>query len=256
MIEVSAIPAFRDNYIWALSNDAGDVVVVDPGDADPVEDHIDQRGQRLAGILVTHHHPDHVGGVTKLTSRGDIPVWGPARERVPGCTNPLTEGDTVALDMLGDLTLAVLEVPGHTAGHIAFHGGGMLFSGDALFAGGCGRLFEGTPAQMRASLSKLRELPEKTNVYCGHEYTQANLAFASAVEPDNEALERRYNKVCEWRANGDITLPSTLATELATNPFLRWDVAAVEQSAAEHAGSQPSSADEVFAVIRSWKDSF
>lgn len=256
MIEVTAIPAFRDNYIWALSNDRGDVVVVDPGEARPVETHIDQRGQQLAGILVTHHHPDHVGGVTTLASRGDIPVWGPARERIPGRTHPLTEGDEVTIDALDGLTLEVIEVPGHTAGHIAFYGGGMLFAGDALFAGGCGRLFEGTPAQMRASLAKLRELPGETLVYSGHEYTQANLTFAMAVETDNETLRQRYERVCEWRAEGRITLPTKLETERQTNPFLRWDEPAVQQGASAHAGSDVSSADEVFATIRSWKDSF
>ncbi len=256
MIEVTAIPAFRDNYIWALSNEHGEVVVVDPGEAQPVAEHIDQRGQRLVGILVTHHHPDHVGGVTALASRGDVPVWGPARERVPGRTVALTEGDQVTIEALDGLTLDVLDVPGHTAGHIAFYGGGMLLAGDALFAGGCGRLFEGTPAQMRASLAKLRELPPETQLYCGHEYTQANLTFAMAVEPDNEALRERYDRVAEWRAEGRYTLPSTLATELATNPFLRWDQPAVQANAATHAGNAASSPDDVFAIVRSWKDSF
>jgi hydroxyacylglutathione hydrolase len=256
MIEVSAIPAFRDNYIWALSNDQGEVVVVDPGEAKPVEHHLDQRGQSLVGILITHHHPDHVGGVTSLASRGDVPVWGPARERIPGRTTALTEGDQVTIEALDGLSLEVFDVPGHTAGHIAYYGGGMLFAGDALFAGGCGRLFEGTPGQMRASLAKLRSLPPETQLYCGHEYTQANLAFAMAVEPNNEALRARHDQVTEWRSEGRITLPSSLATELATNPFLRWDEPSVQAAAASHAGANASSADEVFAVIRSWKDSF
>lgn len=256
MIEVTAIPALGDNYVWALNSENGDVIVVDPGEARPVIDHLDQRGQRLAGILVTHHHPDHVGGIGTLVARGNVPVWGPARERIPERTEGLNEGDRVSLDVLDGLSLEVVDVPGHTAGHIAFYGGGMLFAGDALFAGGCGRLFEGTPAQMRASLAKLRELPSDTRVYCGHEYTQANLAFASAVEPDNQAVNARYQAVCEARAAGQITLPSELATELATNPFLRWDEPAVQRSAAARAGEELASADQVFATIRRWKDSF
>lgn len=255
MVEVSAIPAFRDNYIWALANAAGDVVVVDPGDADAVAQHLDQRSQRLVGILVTHHHHDHVGGVSALAG-GGIPVWGPARERIPGRTEALTHGDRVTLDALGGLTFEVLEVPGHTAGHIAYVGDGMLFCGDTLFAGGCGRLFEGTPAQMRASLETLRRLPDDTRVYCAHEYTQANLAFALAVEPDNEALRERYAQVSALRADGGITLPSDIATERTTNPFLRWDADAVRRAAEVHAATPLPSAEDVFATVRSWKDSF
>jgi hydroxyacylglutathione hydrolase len=254
MFEVRAIPAFRDNYIWALTNDNGDVVVVDPGEAQPVESHLDEHGQRLAGILITHHHPDHVGGVTRLTAGRDIPVWGPAEERIPARTHALSEGDQVTLEVLDGLTLDVIDVPGHTSGHIAYHGGGILLAGDALFAGGCGRLFEGTPAQMRASLAKLRELPETTWLYCGHEYTQANLNFAMAVEPENEALNERYNQVVRWRSEGRITLPSQLGTEFATNPFLRWDQPSVRNSATKQAGKELSSADEVFATVRRWKD--
>jgi hydroxyacylglutathione hydrolase len=257
MDPVFAVPAFRDNYIWVLTDGAGKTaVVVDPGDAAPVREALDRRGLSLGGILVTHHHADHVGGVTALLEQWPgIPVWGPAGERIPGRTVAVADGAEVVLERLG-LRFEVLDVPGHTAGHVAYFGHGMLFCGDTLFAGGCGRLFEGSAAQMAASLAKLARLPGDTRVYCAHEYTEANLRFAMAVEPDNAALQRRYGKVRQERARGEMTLPSTLAEELATNPFLRCEQPSVRQRATARAGRDLSGPEAVFATVRAWKDSF
>jgi len=255
MVEVTPIPVLSDNYAWVLRNPGGSAaVVVDPGEAAPVRRALDAMGAELAGILITHHHPDHVGGISALAG-DDTPVLGPAAEHIPGRTRGLAPGERFTPPGV-ELELAVLGVPGHTAGHIAFHGNGLLFSGDSLFAGGCGRLFEGTPAQMLASLAQLRDLPSQTRIYCGHEYTLANLEFASAVEPDNTELAARLERVREQRSRGGITLPSTLDEELATNPFLRWDRQTVIESAAAQAGRRLDSEEEVFAAVRAWKDRF
>lgn len=256
MDNVLAIPAFRDNYIWLIHDDAHEqAVVVDPGEADPVFDTLEREELTLVGILITHHHPDHVGGVNALLAEYDVPVWGPARERIPGRTVALADGDRVAIEPLG-LAFDVIDVPGHTAGHIAYHGHGMLFCGDTLFVGGCGRLFEGTPAQMLESLSRLRDLPGETRVYCAHEYTLANLRFALAVEPDNTALQQRMREVEQLREACRPTVPSTLASERAVNPFLRFDAPSVKASAERHAGKALESTVDVFAAVRGWKDRF
>ncbi len=258
MIKVTALSAFSDNYIWVIKHDNdARVAVVDPGQAEPVLAHLEQHQLELGAILITHHHPDHTGGVKKLLQHADVPVYGPAGEQHPIDTLSarLAQDDQVDLDWLG-LTLDIIEVPGHTAGHIAFHGGGMLFSGDTLFSGGCGKLFEGTAAQMRKSLEKLRALPAATLIYCGHEYTEKNLAFAQAVEPDNAALAERVEKVQTWRAQDLPSLPSMLKDERGFNPFLRWDQQSVMSAASERAGTQQTDPDTVFATIRAWKDAF
>ncbi len=256
MKDVFALGAFSDNYIWVLP-DTGNTraLVVDPGDATPVVEGLRARGLELAGILVTHHHGDHCGGVRELLRERDVPVYGPAHERIPGRTHALEDGDTVAPDGF-DLSLTVIDCPGHTAGHIAYFGGGMLFCGDTLFAGGCGRLFEGTPAQMHATLARFAALPGETRVYCGHEYTQANLTFAIEAEPDNDELRTRLERVRAQRRDGMITLPSTIAEERATNPFLRSDSASVRAHAQQHAGRTLTDPVDVFAAVRAWKDSF
>lgn len=254
MITITEIRAFSDNYIWLLECQGETrVAVVDPGDAGPVVEALDARGLELGAIITTHHHGDHVGGVTELLSRWQVPVYGPAGETIPGRTHALSEGDRIRIDFL-DLDLDVFDVPGHTAGHIAYAGDGMLFCGDTLFAGGCGRLFEGTPEQMYTSLGKLAKLPKETRVYCAHEYTEANLRFASRVEPDNEPLRARLESVRALRADDRCTLPSTLGEELETNPFLRADVPNVKQSAEKHVGHGLTGPVDVFAAVRRWKD--
>jgi len=254
MVRIHAIPAFRDNYIWALENGA-DAAVVDPGDAAPVEAWLEQRGLRLAAVLATHHHADHVGGLPALAAHWRCPTFGPAREVPSGIDTRLGEGDRITVPACG-VALDVLDIPAHTAGHIAFTGEGLLFCGDTLFACGCGRLFEGTPAQMAASLAKLAALPPATRVYCGHEYTLSNIAFAEAVEPGNRALAERKDRESAKRERGEPTLPSTIGEELATNPFLRCAEPEVVASAGRHAGRTLADAVDVFAELREWKNQF
>jgi hydroxyacylglutathione hydrolase len=259
MTEILALHAFDDNYIWLLRA-AGHVAVVDPGDAAPVLAHLEQSGDRLCAILATHHHDDHVGGIAELLDHVTVPVFGPGLENIPGVTRPLTGGERIELPEI-TLQLDVIAVPGHTRGHIAYYGpslgaDGAVFCGDTLFGAGCGRLFEGTPAQMQASLSKLAVLPAPTFVYCAHEYTQSNLRFARAVEPDNVAVQQRSESVARERAAGRATVPSRIDVELATNPFLRWDAPTVRAAAASRLGHVPVDAVETFTAIREWKNRF
>ena len=251
-----ALPAFADNYIWML-HDGAQAVVVDPGDAQPVTDALDRLKLRLAAILVTHHHPDHVGGVDDLRAHLQGPVFGPARERIPRPFQPLTGGDE--LEVLG-LRFEVIDVPGHTAGHIAYAQRGaaaspLLFCGDTLFSAGCGRLFEGTPAQMHDSLSRLAALPADTRVCCTHEYTLSNLRFAAAVEGGNAAVSGHARHCQGLRLQGLPTLPSTIELELQINPFLRCrEPTVIEAARAEGAdGDDPVA---VLAALREWKNRF
>jgi len=257
MLEVSPIRAFSDNYLWLIRApiDVRRAVVVDPGDADAIEAALEQHGLSLGAILVTHHHPDHVGGVQALAARHGVEVYGPARERMPCEVRPVDDGDIVSLADLG-LEFRVMAVPGHTLGHVAYHGHGALFCGDTLFSAGCGRLFEGTPEQMLGSLDRIAALPDDTRVYCAHEYTLANLRFAAAVEPGNADVLETLEAVRELRARDGITLPTTLGRERRINPFLRCREPEVRAAAEARAGNPLPGPVDVFAVIRAWKDGF
>ncbi len=309
-MRIEAIPAFEDNYIWALRH-GGAVAVVDPGEAAPVLHFLERTGDRLCAILVTHRHGDHIGGIAELVARHPVPVYGPALEAAEVVTHPLQDGARVALPELA-VEFEVLHVPGHTLGHVAYYaragqpqagisppvggsepvsrawganparagqpqagisppvGGsepglrawgannnrlGELFCGDTLFGAGCGRVFEGTLEQMHASLARLAALPADTRVYCAHEYTQSCLRFAATVEPGNPAIAERAARVAGLRAAGQPSVPASLAEELATNPFLRWDAPAVRAAAAARLGHAPADAAATFAAIRVWRDS-
>lgn len=256
MIQLQALPAFTDNYIWLFHNHQH-AWVVDPGEAAPVVQYLQQHQLTLAGMLLTHHHADHTGGVAELRALSQALVHGPAFEQLPEPVHRLSGGEQV--QALG-LTLQVLDVPGHTAGHIAYYtpnlsGAPALFCGDTLFSGGCGRLFEGTPVQMLASLDRLAELPEHTRVCCAHEYTLSNLRFAQAVEPDNQPLAEHTAHCEQLRQQGLPTVPSTMGLEKRINPFLRSREPSVRAAVQAHT---PSAQDNtaVFAALREWKNGF
>ena len=254
-----AVPAFKDNYLW-LVHDGVNAAAVDPGDAAPILAALAEHHLTLTAILLTHHHADHIGGVPQLLAHARVPVFGPRNDNISAVTQPLGEGDRVEVPGL-PLTLRVLDVPGHTSGHIAYvretPGEHWLFCGDTLFAGGCGRIFEGTPAQMADSLGKLAALPDDTSVYCAHEYTLANLRFASTVEPGNSKLRQRVESDTAKRDAGLATVPSTIGVEKATNPFLRYREPEIVDSlvAARKiaVGAAPLAA---FAALREWKNNF
>ncbi|MEE8388248.1 MAG: hydroxyacylglutathione hydrolase [Acidiferrobacterales bacterium] len=253
--------AFEDNYIWlivadsSIDNESRPVIVVDPGDETPVFETIEQENLKPVAILCTHHHWDHVGGAGAIAQRFDIPVYGPEEENISVVTHPVRDGDKVVEPVTG-LQFEVLSIPGHTSGHIAYYGDNMLFCGDTLFSAGCGRLFEGTAEQMLSSLSKLAALPNETRVYCGHEYTAANLRFAMTVDPANEDVMRYTEQVNDLRQMGLPTLPSTLALEKDVNPFLRTGTTQIKRAVENHSGSQLKDEVAVFAEVRNWKDHF
>jgi hydroxyacylglutathione hydrolase len=252
MLEIVPLPAFRDNYIWALQVGRA-LAVVDPGDAAPVLAHAQANALELTAVLITHHHADHCGGLAALRGLTGARVFGPAEESITGLDVPLRGGESIRVPGI-DLALEVLAVPGHTRGHLAYLGAGALFCGDTLFGAGCGRLFEGTPAQMFASLARLAALPDATRVYCAHEYTTQNLGFARLIEPDSAALRARSAKVASQRAAGQPSVPSTVGEEKATNPFLRCAEPAVRAAVAERAAGDDPLA--VFTALRSWRNEF
>ena len=263
MIEVNAIPGFVDNYFWLLS-DGRHAAVVDPGDAGPVRAALQHQGLQLGAILITHHHGDHIGGVAALLADRKVPVYGPRAElaQIPFIDHPLDDGTRIEVPGVG-LHCEVIAVPGHTLGHIAYfaaaaagRNGNLLFCGDTLFVAGCGRLFEGTPGQMHASLARLAALPDDTQVFCAHEYTLSNLAFARAVEPHSATLAAEIERVRALRARNEPSVPSTIGQERRFNPFLRVQEASVRAAATAQSGSAPAGDAAVFAALRRWKDGF
>lgn len=250
MIQIAAIPVLQDNYVWAI-HDAHAAVIVDPGEALPILAWLRDRHLRMAAILVTHHHADHIGGIDALLAHQAVPVFG--RTRRGGATRPVEDGEVLRFSEPA-LSLRVLETPGHTRDHVCYYGHDHLFCGDTLFSSGCGRLFEGTPAQMYASLSRLAELPDDTGVCCAHEYTLANLAFALQADPDNAALRARHEQAVALRERGRPTVPVSLACERATNPFLRCDQPELVVSVTQHLGKPVTPGVATFAGLRAWKD--
>ncbi|MCP5292857.1 MAG: hydroxyacylglutathione hydrolase [Burkholderiales bacterium] len=260
-LRIYPIPAFRDNYIWIIHNTTS-ATVIDPGDAHPVLDYLQSNKLQLESILITHHHSDHTGGNGMLLDRFDVPIYGPIHETIPTVTHPLQGGDTVHLPPLS-LSLAVIDVPGHTSGHIAYFGSlpgpekkNILFCGDTLFACGCGRLFEGTPLQMYQSLQKLTDLPEDTLVYCTHEYTLSNISFARTVEPSNSDLQQFEHHASQLRNRNQATIPTNIATEKNCNPFLRCNQSEIIKMASQYAGKKLSEPLDIFIALREWKNNF
>lgn len=256
MVQVHAISAFRDNYFWLMvgEGEKPPVVVVDPGDAVPVIQTLRRLDLEPTALFITHHHGDHIGGIEALCAHYPLIVYGPAGETIPHLTHPLRQDDRVHIHGLPSFT--VMDVPGHTAGHIAYTGGGLLFCGDTLFTGGCGRLREGTGAQLYHSLMALASLADDTFVYCAHEYTLSNLQFALEIEPNNGALQARYDNAMVLRQRGNATVPSQLALEKATNPFLRCHITAIVAAASRYAGRALRPGLETFITLRGWKDNW
>jgi len=257
MFNVMPIPAFNDNYIWALTVPGSDkVAVVDPGDAEAVSRFLNENNLQLTTILITHHHHDHTGGVAQLCAEHSVTVYGPANSPFEGITHKLRDGEQI--NLMG-LTLNIREVPGHTLDHISYYLAGdepQLFCGDTLFLAGCGRLFEGSAEQMHRAMEYFKHLPDSTQVYCTHEYSLANLAFAAAVEPTNNHIKEAIQHCTQLRQSGQPTLPTDIATEKQINPFLRYSEAPIRQSAEQFAGKPLTSEVAIFAMIREWKNQF
>lgn len=256
---ISPISAFKDNYIWAIAaNSSEHLVLVDPGDAKVCIDFIEKHQKILSAILITHHHADHIGGIETLyqycqTNDWPLEIYAPLHENIPFATQKLKQDEIVELPLF-DLSFNIIDLPGHTLGHIAYHANDILFCGDTLFSGGCGRIFEGTPQQMHNSLIRLKDLPERTRVYCTHEYTLANLTFALTVDPTNPELVHYYNQVQVLRAADKITLPSSILREKQINPFLRCYHEQIQASVAEYTEQEISTELETFTALRRWKD--
>ncbi len=258
-MHLSLFPALQTNYFWLLQPDESKPLayIFDPGDASAVKHQLQDRGLGLAGIIITHHHWDHTDGIDELVSDFNAPVYGPRSDKIPQVDHVLTEGDRLTLP---PLTLKVLETPGHTLDHISYWlrtpEQDWLFCADTLFAGGCGRMFEGSPEQFLHSLKRLKALPEQTQVCCSHEYTLDNLRFAQAAEPDNQAIDERLARESDKRRRGQPTLPSTIGLEKQTNPFLRTDSPSLISTVKAKTGLATLKEHEVFAALRQWKDHF
>ncbi len=253
MFDIAAIPALQDNYIWVIHDDLH-AAVVDPGDAAPVLAFLNERGLQLEAILCTHRHADHIGGIAELRGVYNVPVYGRRHPNNPHITDELREGDKLRFEGVG-IQFDIIEIPGHVDDHIAYLAPGMVFCGDVLFGAGCGRNFEGTKAQLHHSLQRLANLPDATRVYCAHEYTAANLRFALACEPDNPAEKQRIATTQQLRAANQITLPSTIALEKATNPFLRCTQPEIIRTLQQRGLSDTSELG-VFTAMREWKNHF
>jgi hydroxyacylglutathione hydrolase len=253
-VKIQHISTLKDNYVWVIINEANHAIIIDPGEAVPVITFLRQHQLQLTAILITHHHWDHTNGIAEIVREFPAPVYGPAHENIPEMTHAVSEKTPIHIPHFPDIT--ALEIPGHTSGHLAYDIQGNLFCGDTLFAAGCGRLFEGSPEQMAASLQKIMSLPDNTKIYCAHEYTQNNLRFAQTVEPNNKAIAERIKHVAEMRKQNLPSLPSTLKEEKETNPFLRCDAPEVKASVEKHAGHALNNKIAVFAVLRKWKDEF
>ncbi|PSJ18237.1 hydroxyacylglutathione hydrolase [Nitrosomonas supralitoralis] len=257
MLNIHPANAFRDNYIWIIHNQ-NYAVVIDPGIATPVIEYLQLKKLQLCAILITHHHNDHTGGIVELIKLSDIPVYGPGNESIATISNPVQQNDIVSLQEIS-LNLTVLDTPGHTRGHIAYYGSNpwnMIFCGDTLFSCGCGRIFEGSAAQLYQSLQKISQLPEDTLIYCAHEYTLGNIQFARTVDPENRKLNEFAITAQELRHKNTPTIPATLALEKAINPFLRCDHQQIINSAQNYSGKPMQNPENVFAVLREWKNKF
>lgn len=254
MLNIFPIPALKDNYIWILHN-THHAVVVDPGDAVPVLDYMKKHQLKLVAVLCTHHHADHVAGVCQLVASHPAPVYFPQREKISCGNHAISEGDVINISEL-KITFSVLDIPGHTFGHVAYVGAGGVFCGDTLFGCGCGRLFDGTATQLLHSLKKLAALPDETQVYCGHEYTESNILFALACEPDNAQLMQRQQDAQILRATGQPTLPSNIALEKSTNPFLRCAMPAIVQAVQQQFANKQPDEISIFTALRAWKNIF
>ncbi|MEY3182480.1 MAG: hypothetical protein RLZ35_465 [Pseudomonadota bacterium] len=261
-----AIPAFNDNYIWLYMNEESNTgIVVDPGDGMAALGTVVSYNVSISAVFITHHHRDHIGGIYSLlhwlcceddSLLHEIPVYGPKREWIPRVSHQLSDTETLSIPHFP--LFEILEIPGHTRGHIGYYNRekGILFCGDTLFGGGCGRIFEGTPEILFKSLQKINQLPPETLIYCAHEYTEKNLAFALSIEPNNLALQERYSQVCALRKKNEPTVPSTLALEQQTNPFLRTNAKEVVEKVSTQLGKKDLSPVEIFATLRAWKDDF
>lgn len=253
---IFAIPALNDNYIWAIAHPKKQTaIIIDPGETKPILEALKQRDLRLTAILLTHYHWDHTNGVLGLLKTQPVPVYGPLKDLIPLCDHPIKGGDRLTLSSV-DLTFTILSVPGHTLDHIAYYGHQLVFTGDTLFSGGCGRIFKGSPDQLYRSLLKLAALPADTQVYCGHEYTKKNLKFAKMVDPKNYKLKKRITET-EQKLNQNLpTLPSTIQLELDTNPFLRCHKKSIQKGLKEYCGYPLTDTVAVFAALRRWKNKF